>query len=69
MQILNYLDRGQIRGVCVTDGFGIGYLSVCEAVRELEGNGKKEALVMDSYYIEKEDLREEFFERMLFPVE
>ena len=69
VQILNYLDRGQIRGVCVTDGFGIGYLSVCEAVRELEGNGKKEALVMDSYYIEKEDLREEFFERMLFPVE
>lgn len=68
MPILNYLDRGIIKGICVTDEFSIGYYSVREAVRALEGAGSVPT-VMDSYYIEKEDLRDPDFEKMLFPIE
>ena len=39
MAILNYLDRGVITGICVTDEFSEGYYSVREAVRALEGAG------------------------------
>lgn len=68
MPILNYLDRGYIDGICVTDDFSIGYLSVREAVQILEGNDSS-YVVMDSYYIEKEDLREPDYEKVLFPIE
>lgn len=66
--ILNYMDRGYIDGICVTDDFSIGYLSVREAVQELEGSDSS-YIVMDSYYIEKEDLREPAYEKVLFPIE
>ncbi len=68
LPILNYLDRGYIDGICVTDDFSTGYLSVREAVRILEGNDSS-YVVMDSYYIEKEDLREPEYEKVLFPIE
>lgn len=68
LPILNYLDRGYIDGICVTDDFSIGYLSVREAVRILEGNDSS-YVVMNSYYIEKEDLRESEYEKVLFPIE
>lgn len=66
--ILNYMDRGYIDGICVTDDFSIGYLSVREAVQALEGNDSS-YIVIDSYYIEKEDLREPVYEKVLFPIE
>lgn len=66
--ILNYLDRGLITGICVTDEFSLGYYSVREAVRALEGAGSVPT-VMESYYIEKKDLRDPAFEKMLFPIE
>ena len=66
--ILNYLDRGMIKGICVTDEFSIGYYSVREAVRALEGAGSSPT-VMASYYIEKEDLRNPDLEKLLFPIE
>ena len=68
MPILNYLDREYIDGICVTDDFSIGYLSVREAVQALEGNDSS-YIVMDSYYIENEDLREPAYEKVLFPIE
>ena len=68
MAILNYLDRGVIMGICVTDEFSVGYYSVREAVRALEGAGSVPT-VMESYYIEKKDLRDPAFEKMLFPIE
>lgn len=69
MQILNYLDRGIITGVCVTDEFGIGYFSVRMAIQVLEGLRNQPPMIMESYYIEKEDLREPAYEKMLFPIE
>lgn len=68
MAILNYLDRGVIMGICVTDEFSVGYYSVREAVRALEGAGSVPT-VMESYYIDKKDLRDPAFEKMLFPIE
>lgn len=69
MPVSGCLDRGQITGVCVTDEFSRGYFSVCMAVEALEGKKIKEPLVMDSYYIEKKDLREPKYEKILFPME
>lgn len=69
MEILNGLDRGQITGICVTDEFSRGYFSVRMAIQALEGEKIREPLVMESYYIEKEDLREPKYEKMLFPME
>ncbi|WP_286081589.1 sugar ABC transporter substrate-binding protein [Parablautia intestinalis] len=67
--ILNYLDRGFITGTCAVDEFGMGYYSVCMAVKELEGLEGGKALRMDYQYIEKEDLRKKEYEKMLFPIE
>lgn len=69
MEILNDLDQGRITGICVTDEFSRGYLSVRMAIQALEGTKDQELLEMDSYYIEKENLREPKFEKMLFPME
>lgn len=66
--ILNALDRGQVAGICVTDDYSIGYFSVREAVKVLEG-AHSAPITVESYYIEKEDLRKADFEKMLFPIE
>ena len=66
--ILNDLDRGRISGICVTDDFSIGYLSVCLAVQTLEGKDNI-PIMADFYYIEKENLREPEYEKLLFPIE
>lgn len=68
MSILNYLDQGVITGICVTDDFSVGYLSVRAAVQALEGNDNP-PVRMESYYIEKGDLREPACEKLLFPIE
>lgn len=69
LSVLNYLDREVITGVCVTDQFSIGYLSVGMAVEALEGTGNQTGIAMDSSYIEKKDLRGQMYEKMLFPME
>lgn len=67
--ILNYLDRGIISGICVTDEFGAGYLTVKKAVEAVTGGGMQEHVVLDSYYIRREDIRRPEYEKMLYPVE
>lgn len=69
LAILDDLDSGLITGICVTDEFSRGYFSVCRAVEALEGKAAEGSLVLDSYYIEKEDLRGPVYEKMLYPVE
>lgn len=68
VSILNGLDRGYISGICVTDDYSIGYFSVREAVKVLEGV-HSEPITAEFYYIEKEDLRKPAFEKLLFPIE
>lgn len=67
--LLNYLDRGVISGLSVTDDFSTGYLSVRRAVEILSNQKTEEATVLESYYIRKEDLRSPEFEKMLYPIE
>lgn len=67
--ILNYLDRGIITGVCVTDEFGAGYLTIKKAVEAVTGRGVQEHVVLDSYYIRRDDIRRPEYEKMLYPVE
>lgn len=69
LAILNYLDRGLITGICVTDEFSMGYFSVRMTIQKLEGLEIKTPMMMDYYYIEKKDLRESAYEKMLFPIE
>lgn len=69
MAALNDLDSGIVTGICVTDEFSRGYFSVQMAIEALEKRGGREPLVMESYYIEKKDLRKSEYEKMLFPME
>lgn len=67
--ILNYLDRGVISGICVTDDFSAGYLSVKRAVEAVTRRVEEEKTLLESYYIEKADLRRTQYEKMLYPIE
>ena len=69
LAVLNGLDRGTIRGICVTDEFSAGYLSIWQAVEAAKGRPAKERVVLENYYIEKEDLRTSKYEKMLYPIE
>ena len=69
LEILGALDEGTITGICVTDEFSRGYFGVYMAVQALERAGSPKALALDSYYIEKEDLRDPEYEKMLYPME
>ena len=68
-EILDGLDRGIIRGICATDEFSAGYLSVCRAIEAVSGRNPEKETVLDNYYIEKEDLRKSRYETMLYPIE
>lgn len=67
--VLNYLDRGVITGICVTDDFSAGYLSVKRAVEAVTNQIVDEQTILENYYIEKEDLRKAQYEKMLYPIE
>lgn len=67
--ILNYLDREVISGICVTDDFSAGYLSIKRAVEAVTRRTEKEKTLLESYYIEKADLRRAQYEKMLYPIE
>lgn len=69
-RILNYLDKGIIRGLVVHNWFDEGYLSVEKAVEAIQvGGGIKEQIVIDSYYITKEDMRDPAYEKLLYPID
>lgn len=67
--ILNYLDKGLIQGLCVTDDFSAGYLSVKTAVELAENRYAPGDGYLESYYIRREDLRDEKYQKLLYPIE
>lgn len=67
--ILNYLDRGLIQGLCITDDFSAGYLSVKTAVELADKHYVPERGYLESCYIQREDLRNEKYEKLLYPIE
>lgn len=69
-RLLNYLDKGLIRGMVVHNWFDEGYLSIEKAVSIIQGEGgEKEEITMEAYYITKEDLRDPAYEKMLYPID
>ena len=69
VRLLNYLDKGVIRGLCITDDFSAGYLSVKMAVELAENRMAEEVGNLESRCIRREDLRNVEYEKMLFPIE
>lgn len=69
VRLLNYLDRGVIKGLCITDDFSAGYLSVRMAVELAENRILEDPQKLESRYIRREDLRNVEYEKMLFPIE
>ncbi|MDO5416146.1 MAG: substrate-binding domain-containing protein [Lachnospiraceae bacterium] len=69
-RVLNDMDQGIIRGMVVHNWFDEGYLSIEKAVEAIQGvGGIKEQITMDAYYITKENLRDEAYEKMLYPID
>lgn len=68
-KILNQMDRGLIKGLVTTNQFDAGYLSIVKAVEAIEKRGDRDQIVLESYYIEKDDLKETRFEKILYPIE
>ena len=67
--LLDHLDQGRIQGLCVTDDFTAGYVSMQKAVEAAAGEPGGEDMLLDGWYIERKDLRDPFFETMLYPIE
>ena len=53
----------------MTDDFSAGYLSIKRAVEVLTNQAVQDQTILESYYIEKEDLRRAEYEKMLYPIE
>lgn len=68
-KILNQMDRGIIKGLVTTDQYDAGYLSIVKAVEAIEKSSDREQIELKSYYLEKEDLKEKHFEKILYPIE
>lgn len=69
-RLLNYLDKGLVRGMVVHNWFDQGYLGIEKAVASIKGeSGEKEEIIMEAYYITKEDLRDPAYEKMLYPID
>ncbi|MBT9779271.1 substrate-binding domain-containing protein [Clostridium sp. MCC353] len=68
-KVLNRMDQGIVKGLVVSNQFDAGYLSIVKAVEAIEKSRKREQIVLESYYIEKEDLQESRFEKILYPIE
>lgn len=67
--LLNQMDKGVIRGMVVSNEFDEGYLCVEKAVEAIQRKGAREQIRLDAYYIEKADLRENKFEKILYPID
>ncbi|MCI9558677.1 hypothetical protein D3Z55_05390 [Clostridiaceae bacterium] len=69
VRLLNYLDKGMIQGLSITDDFSAGYLSVKMAVDLAENRIVEDVAYLESRCIRREDLRRKEYEKMLYPIE
>lgn len=68
-KLLNQLDTGIIKGLVIYDQFDAGYMSIEKAVEAVNKGNEREQYILDSYYINKENLRESRFEKILYPID
>lgn len=69
MASLRQMERGRIDGVVVRNQYDEGYRSVYYAVTAAEKRQKRENIEMESYYIERKDLRDTQYEKLLYPID
>ena len=67
--LLDQLDKGTIRGLVVTNQFDAGYFAVKKAVQALEKEQERSQFSLESYYIERDELRSKKYEKMLYPID
>ena len=67
--LLNQMDKGLIRGLVVHNSYNEGYLSIQKAAEGIKKGMKQERICLDSYYIERSDIRSRKFEKMLYPMD
>lgn len=68
-RILTALDNGIIKGVVAIDQFDAGYTSIQKAVEVIHKKQEKEQIVLESYYVDKSNLRESRLEKLLYPID
>ncbi len=66
--LLNQMDKGIIKGLTVSNEFEQGYLCVENAVKTIKRESIPQQILLESFYIEKEDLRDPSIEKMLYPI-
>lgn len=69
LSILNALDGGLVSGVVTASQFDLGYLSIQKAVEAIQNGSRGERILLDAFYIRREDLRDPAYEKMLYPIE
>lgn len=67
--LLDQLDKGTILGLVVTNQFDAGYFAVKKAVQAIEKEQERSQFSLESYYIEKDELRSKKYEKMLYPID
>ncbi len=68
-KILTELDKGIIKGVIAANQFDAGYTCIEKAVEAIHQRQEREQIVLESYYINKGNLRERRFEKILYPID
>lgn len=66
--ILNEMDRGIIDGIVTYNQFDEGYLSIKRAIEAIQGDRKKKNTSFAAVYLERKNLREKQYEKMLCPI-
>lgn len=68
-KILTELDNGVIDGIVTVNRFNEGYLSVQAAVEAIKGSLSRKEYQLGSFYLERDNLRDKAYEKMLYPIE
>lgn len=69
LSVLNFLDDGMIDGIVVTNEFIQGYLSIQKAVENIRSLSVPETIKTEHFYIEREDIRNKEFQKLLYPID
>lgn len=68
-KILNQLDKGIIKGLVASNQFDAGYTSIEKAVEAVQKRLERDQIVLESYYVNRSNLRESELEKILYPID
>ena len=67
--LLNMMDKDIIDGLVVWNEYDQGYMAVKGIIDKITSPGSDNSIKLNSYYITKEDIRDEMYQVMLYPVD